>query len=231
VTETDKPKETPTMPPVLAAHNWRNNAELISACVQLGYLRPEWRTLDPTYGKGKWWTDWEPIELVRSDLFTMDESVDFTNLPHEDGSFDVVCFDPPYVAPGGRKTSTIREFHESYGTYEAPKNPQELQALINKGLAECARVTRPGHPTKGPGFILVKCMDYISSGRLQTASFWTQMAGIDLGLEVFDRLEHISGTGPQPTVNLDGSPRRQVHARRNHSTLIVFKKSTRRTRT
>jgi hypothetical protein len=39
-----------------------------------------------------------------------------------------------------------------------------------------------------------------------------------------DRLEMVGGARPQPKKNLDGSPRRQVHAHRNLSSLLVFRK-------
>lgn len=41
--------------PVLAATAWKTNADLIVDCARLGYLRKEWITLDPTYGRGLWW--------------------------------------------------------------------------------------------------------------------------------------------------------------------------------
>lgn len=51
----------------MAAGTWANNAELIrDAVVPLGYLRDEWRTLDPIYGLGRFWTLWRPRSLVFS---------------------------------------------------------------------------------------------------------------------------------------------------------------------
>ena len=38
--------------PILAIAKWSSNAALIADCARLGYLRKEWRTLEPTYGYG-----------------------------------------------------------------------------------------------------------------------------------------------------------------------------------
>lgn len=215
--------------PVLAAHTWRNNAELIADCHRLGYLRFEWVTLDPTYGRGKWWKTWRPAFLVTHDKHTLD-GVDFTDLPHDDGAFDAVAYDPPYVCTGGRKTTTMPDFHDRYGIGEtAPKTPKALQALINAGLTECARVTRRsrtvrGEPDKEGGVILVKCQDYISSGGLWLGTHHTLTHALELGLRLIDRLEMVQKRPrPQPRNRWDGSEVRQVHARRNLSTLLVLK--------
>ena len=36
----------------------------------LGYLRPEWTTLDATYGLGRFWKLWRPEVLIGNDLHT-----------------------------------------------------------------------------------------------------------------------------------------------------------------
>lgn len=205
--------------PVLAATAWNTNADMILDCVQLGYLRKEWLTLDPTYGKGNWWTKWEPDLLVKSDINPQApcmDPADFTSLPYATNAFDVVTFDPPYVCIGGRKTGSMQDMHAAYGMTDAPKSPAELQALINAGLAECRRVVKPG------GLILVKMQDYISSGKFWNGTYRTQRWAEYLFLETIDRLEHVAkAPRPQP------AGRRQVHARRNLSTLLVLQKGKR----
>lgn len=196
--------------PVLAASRWPDNAALIADCARLGYLRSEWRTIDPTYGRGNWWTRWRPIDLITHDLRI--DGVDFRSLPENDATFDAAAFDPPYIAPGGRNKSTVGDFNDRFGLHETPARPPELQADINAGLTEMNRVV------KRRGFILVKCCDYVNGGRVWWGTHYTVVAGLDLGLTLFDRLEHIGGTGPQ-------SQTTQIHARRNLSTLLVFRKA------
>lgn len=202
---------------VLAATEWRTNADLIVDCVELGYLHDEWRTLDPTYGRGRWWTRWRPADLVAHDLGL--DAVDFRDLPEADASFDAVAFDPPYVCVGGRTTTTMPEFHAAYGLTEAPRRPADLQAMNDAGLAEVHRVL--GHK----GMALVKCQDYVWSGRLYAGTHHTLTHALSLGFELVDRLEHIGKPRPQPPRSrADGQPVRQHHARRNLSTLFVLRR-------
>jgi hypothetical protein len=195
--------------PVLAATAWKTNAHLVEDVVRLGYLRDQDAVLDPTYGRGTWWKRWKPERLVTHDLRI--DGVDFRALPYS-GEFDAAVYDPPYVCVGGRKTTGIPDLHDRYGLADAPKTPQELQALIDAGLSSVARSVRPR------GYVLVKCQDYISGGKLWAGTHWTLTHGIEaLGLTPIDRLEHIGGVRPQPP------GRKQVHARRNLSTLLVFR--------
>lgn len=195
---------------VKAATPWPTNAHLIKACAQLGYLKEEWRTLDPTYGQGRWWVLWRPDDLVTHNRKV--DGSDFRCLPYPDGAFDAIAYDPPYVSVGGRKTSGIEGMYDGYGLIDAPDSPAGLQVLINDGLTEMYRLVRP------KGYVLVKCQDYVSSGKLWIGTHHTLTHGLSLGFTLEDRLEHISGQRPQP------ANRRQVHARRNLSTLFVFRK-------
>ncbi|HYF45463.1 MAG TPA: hypothetical protein VD926_04585 [Acidimicrobiales bacterium] len=202
---------------VLAAHTWPSNAELIADVAEL-YLDRDMLALDPTYGRGVWWQRWRPHHLIarsRDD----DPDFDFRNLPYEDGLFELAAFDPPYVSVGGRRTTGIEEMHDRYGLTDAPTSPRALQAHNNLGLSEVWRVLTPG------GFALVKVQDYISSGRLWEGTRFTGNHAAMVGFETVDRFEHVSPSPrPQPSKNPDGTPRRQVHARRNLSTLLVLRK-------
>ncbi len=97
---------------------------------------------------------------------------------------------------------------DRYGQHEAPKTPAELQRLIVDGFDEALRISRR--------LVLVKCMDYVSSGRVWLGAHWMLTHALGRGCEMVDRFEHVGEPGPQP------SGRREVHARRNASTLFVF---------
>lgn len=248
---------------VRGAHAWPTNAELLADVFAVHVPVRAWaRVVDVTYGAGVWWRIvGEPDVrhgLAGDNPKHFDDGVDFRALPEADCSFDVVAFDPPYVAPGGRKTSTIPEFNARYGIATTPPTPMRLQELIYAGLIECERVLRPG------GLLLVKCKDYVWGGRYWPGAYLTlRYAGEILEMEVVDRFEHLGEPGPQPAtrnrkallkaidtarraagrplVDLTGLDDAQVrrcaagegvqvdraqhHARRNHSTLFVLRRT------
>lgn len=195
---------------ILAIHAWPSNAELIADCARLGYLREDWTTLDCTYGLGTFWKVWQPKYLVGTDLDPAKSwtglSVDFRNLPWPARHFDCVVFDPPYKL-NGTPTDAV---DSRYGVDEVDTRQGRMD-LIRDGLTECARVL-------GDGYLLMKCQDQVNGGKVrwQTIEF-TSHAQI-LGLELVDRFDILSYR-PQPP------GRRQVHARRNASTLLIFQRA------
>lgn len=190
--------------PVLAFTPWETNAHMIVDVVALGYLRDTDLILDPTYGRGGWWKLWEPAGLVFHDLKL--DGVDFRDLPYATGVFDAVAFDPPYKLNG----TPTAEVDERYGV-DVVKTWQERHVLIAEGMVECARVLKKG------GYLLLKCQDQVSSGHVRWQTDIFTRVGIGHGLTKVDRLDMLGGRA-QP----DG--RRQVHARRNASQLLVFVK-------
>lgn len=199
------------------------NGPLIAAAATL-WIKPEDVVVDVTYGRGKFWTKVRPAHLTGHDLIL--DGVDFRQLPEADATVDVVVFDPPYISPGGRETSTLDgrngnggDFNDRYGLHFTPKSPDELASLIADGIREAHRVLRP------KGRLMVKCMDYVNSGGLFLGRHHVVNTALGLGMRQVDEFIHHSGTGPQPTENPDGSPRRQIHSRRAHSFLCVFQKT------
>lgn len=196
---------------IYAAQKWPTNAHMIVDCVRLGYLRSDWLTLDPTYGLGTFWRLWQPKTLVKADLYTHDitkgiDQLDFTRMPEiPDNWFDAVVYDPPYKLNGTPSPEERR-----YGV-QVPTRWQDRMTLIRDGVTECARVT------KRRGFLLVKCMDQVVSGKVvwQTDEItrWAKLAG----MTKVDRLDFLTDPRPQPHA-------RQIHARRNYSTLLIFQK-------
>jgi hypothetical protein len=207
---------------ILSVIGDRNNATLIAKVAKL-WIRPQDRVLDCTWGRGVWWKTFKPSHFIAHDLYTLD-GVDFTNLPEKDGTIDVVAWDPPYTALGGRETSTIDEMNDAYGLKDAPATPAELQKLHLAGMEEIKRVLRPKVKAKPGGLILAKTNSYVSSGHMVLGELFTMNTLIKLGFEICDIFIHWSGTGPQPKTNRDGSPRKQVHSRRSHSVLVVARK-------
>jgi hypothetical protein len=193
------PEEPQVSTPILGATAWPTNAALIADVARLGYLQRDWKVLDPTYGLGSWWKDFRPKRLVKHDLRL--DGVDFRKLPHRDRSFDAVAFDPPYKLNG-----TPSEPDERYGA-DVVDTWQGRLKLIDEGIVECARVTDK--------YLLVKCQDQVCSGKIRWQTHRFTDTAESCGLTLVDSFLML-GHRAQP----DG--RRQVHAYRNYSTLLVF---------
>lgn len=224
-------------PPVLSIDKYRHNGELIAAVARLGYLRPEHRVLDATYGLGVWWRTWRPDVLVAHDIDPAkapDGPADFTALPYRDGEFDAVTLDGPYRLNG----RPDENFDRPYGTHVRTRW-QDRMDLCVRGIIECARVTKPG------GVLLVKGQDQVVSGAVRWQTRIFADAGEGAGCTLIDRLDYLSHR-PQPATRPCGRcdglgvlgdlgrcgacegrgevATRQVHARRVSSTLLVFRK-------
>jgi hypothetical protein len=195
-----------TAPIIKAATAWSSNAEMIADCARLGYLGLDRTTLDPTYGKGVWWQRFRPHHLVACDLdpakSPIGYSVSFTNLPFASDSFEAVAYDPPYKLNGRPSDAEAR-----YGVHHR-SSIAERHALMIAGLVECARVLAPR------GFLLVKCQDQVASGRVHWQTDMCTEAATKVGLTKVDALLFL---------RYRHQDRRQVHARRNYSTLLVFR--------
>lgn len=197
---------------VFAISEAKNNAELIEECVELGYLHKDWVTLDPTWGDGRFWSNWMPDTLIPLDLDRSKSpsglSVDFRDIRWKPkGGYDAVVFDPPYKYSG---TPALGKFDERYGIQKYERW-QEREALILDGIAECVRVLARR------GFLLIKCQDQVCSGKVrwQTKTFSSRAE--DLGCRFVDHLL-LPSYRPQP------KGRSQKHARRNYSSLLVMQK-------
>src|SRR6202042_534972 len=184
-----------------------SNGVLVPAAARLGYLDGP-VVLDLTYGRGAWWTRYRPNELVVFDG-------DFTDTGFMDGSVPIVCFDPPYISTGTKAKTSIPDFYDRYGIGEL-SGWQAIRKLMEVGLGECARIVAAS------GFVLLKCMDYVESGRkVWNTVHFAHYGESCLGLALADRFVHVTGGGAQPQTNLDGTPREQKHSRGVHSELLV----------
>lgn len=201
-------------PHVLSATAWPTNADMIADVAKLGYLRKEWITLDPTYGLGTWWRKWKPNMLWACDLHPHPEDevgypvhrVDFRWLPFPADTYDAVVFDPPYKMNG----TPTPDVDDRYGVGK-PTSWKDRLVLMQQGLKECFRVCRPG------GYVLAKCQDQVVSGRVVWQTNMLADLALDKGHKYVDRLDMLRHR-PQP------AGRRQVHAHRNYSTLLIFEK-------
>jgi hypothetical protein len=197
-------------PRILSAARYHTNADLLLACVQLGYLRKEWATIDATYGLGVWWRKWRPDRLYASDLdpelSPAGQAIDFTHHPAADGSVMVWALDGPYKLNGTDTDGSGKR----YGVH-VPASRKVRHQLIMDGMAEGYRCLAPG------GIMLVKCMNQVNGGkrRWQTRIFSDH--GERLGMELADQLDFLFNPRPQKS---------QKTSHQNYSSLLVFRKLT-----
>lgn len=192
------------MSDVLAIGGWKNNAELIADVARLGYL--DGSVLDLTYGLGNFWTVWRPEQLTTNDLNPerdVEHSVDFRDTGWTAGRFDAVVFDPPYRLNG----TPDQDYDDSYGI-STPTRWQDRMAMILDGVKEACRISRR--------YVLVKCQAQVVSGKVVWQDIEMAKVAEECGARLRDRFDLVTPMRPQP------AGRRQVHARRNHSTLLVF---------
>jgi hypothetical protein len=188
---------------VLGAYAWSTNAAMIADVARLGYLCGT--VLDATYGEGKFWTEFRPPWMLTNDSRkSADFSDDYRDMRWADRSFDSVVFDPDYKLTG---TPSSVEKDARYGTDE-PKRWQDRMSDIELGAAECWRITRK--------YLLVKCMDQVVSGKMVWQTDRITRVVERYGGRKKDRFDFLNTPQPQP------EGRKQVHARRCYSTLLVF---------
>lgn len=214
--------------PVMATGPWKNNAEMIrDGVVPLGYLDRSWVTLDATWGLGRFWRFWQPDRLIGSDLVGgRDLTADATRLPFPDGAFDAVVLDPPYKLNGTSHGTGPATGDADYGVADDWGDGWEgRHALIRAMITDATRVLRPPIPRRGRrgarpgGILLVKCQDQVCGGRVrwQTREFADHAES--LGHRLVDRFD-LRSYRAQP------AGRRQVHARRDTSSLLVLRYET-----
>lgn len=183
------------------------------------YVRPGSTVADITYGKGVFWKNVpkDRYHVLATDIKT---GVDCRALPYEHGSLDCVVFDPPYMhTPGG----TAHVGHQNYENYYAnnvlqngsgKKYHEAVLDLYFKTGREAKRVLKP------EGVFIVKCGDEVCANqqRLTHVELINEFSG--QGFVVEDLFVLLRNNRPGVSRIL-----KQVHARKNHSYFMVFRKS------
>lgn len=188
------------------------NADLIAEVSRI-YMRDGDRVADPTFGKGVFWrnVDVGRIDLHPSDIVTCEDARhDFRDLPYDDGSFDHVVFDPPYMHSPGKPLvdGNYQNKATTRGMYH-----RDIIQLYREGMVEAHRILRP------TGLMWVKCQDEIESSKQCMSHIEIHDIAVDeLGMVVEDLFVLMQRGKPIVQHKV------QKHARKNHSYLWIFRK-------
>jgi hypothetical protein len=184
---------------------------------------------DVTYGKGVFWRKIPEGDYVlrKSDLKT---GTDCRHLPYDAGAIDCVVLDPPYMEGLFREDESLAGAgtHDAFRDhYSNGSRPAELQRkwhdavveLYVQSACEALRVLKP------KGTLIVKCQDEVSACVQRLTHVEIIMNYLKLGLYCNDLFVVTRLNKPGIT-----RVKVQLHARKNHSYFLVFKKGATRSR-
>jgi len=211
------PNGSPTNKLIFSARQG-TNYEIFPGILKL-YVRQGSKVADVTYGRGVFWktVPKDQYQLFATDIKT---GVDCRSLPYEDNGLDCVVFDPPYMhTPGGTAHVNHQNYENYYGNNgisagNGKKYHEAVLDLYFQTAREAGRVLKP------EGIFIVKCGDEVCANqqRLTHVELINEFA--NHGFVVEDLFVLLRNNRPGVSRVL-----RQVHARKNHSYFIVFRKS------
>jgi transcriptional regulator with XRE-family HTH domain len=207
---------------IFSAHSGTND-DLFPQILSL-YVAPGSIVADVTYGKGVFWKkvpkDW--YQLKATDI---NHGVDCRSLPYQEQTIDCVVLDPPYMhTPGG----TAHVNHQNYEGYYQNNNTkggsgkkyhEAVLDLYFSAADEAHRVLREN------GVFIVKCADEVCANQQRLTHIEITTEFTRKGFIVEDLFVLVRNNRPGVSRLL-----RQVHARKNHSYFLVFRKSNGKTR-
>lgn len=173
---------------------------------------------DVTYGRGVFW---KQVSKGTYDVRATDlrSGVDCRKLPYGDTTIDCVVFDPPYMhTPGGTAHQNHQNFESYYGNngtgHPSKKYHEAVLDLYFKGAEEAYRVL------KSEGIYIVKCQDEVCANQQRLTHVEIINELTRMGFVVEDLFVVLRKNRPGVSRML-----RQVHARKNHSYFLVFRKA------
>lgn len=201
--------------PVLTAKQG-DNSDLFPDILAL-YVLEGSHVLDMTYGKGVFWKDIDKSKYtlalndIKEGLGNMTE--DFRCMSFDNEVFDAVILDPPYMHSSKYK-SIKKSIDAGYrnNTSDGAGSMESVHSLYTNGIKEARRLL------KNKGIFIVKCMDQIESGKQKRAHIWIWQNALDAGFVDEDLFVLVSLA--QPALRW----KHQLHARKNHSYFLVFRK-------
>lgn len=182
---------------------------------------------DVTYGKGVFWKKVNKADYILhfSDIKT---GVDCRNLLYDNNSMDCVVIDPPYMEGFYRRNNehlagngTFASFREAYsdGSIYAQKEgaPRYHDAVLDMYYSagyEALRVLKKN------GILIIKCQDEVSANKQHLTHVEIINEYLKYGFAIEDLFVMVRNNRPSIS-----TLKKQVHARKNHSYFLVFRKT------
>lgn len=193
-----------------------DDAELLERMLCFYPKKETKRILDATINKGRFWRG-SRRKIVGMDInpaYNPDILADHADMPCDDGSFDVVVYDPPHIPNQGNDRS--KDFQDRFGLIvKAPaENGYNLTHTFRPFLKEAYRVLRKD------GVLFCKIADYVHGHRYQWAHIEVVNAAAEIGFTPCDCIIKVR-KGPIT----DPRWKKAHHARRQHCYWLVFRKS------
>jgi len=188
---------------------YTSNEAALSSIMKV-YSRGGMTVADVTFGEGVFWKniDTHKYAFFPSDLKT--NGVDFTDLPYEDNSMDIVVFDPPYRYTPAKNKATHHTERYELKPHMNIRTTKDVLNLYRLGIAECERVLKKG------GFLIIKCMDNIEAAK----QYWVHIDVMGMGDDLACR-DLVIVTPPSTVAS---RWKRQKHLKKKHSYFIVMRK-------
>lgn len=198
--------------PILTAKQG-DNGDLFPDVLAL-YAKPGQRILDMTFARGVFWRNVPDgtYDLIANDIAPDlgEYHDDFRNTRWADGEFDMVVLDPPYASRSSNKRSAIGKRYNN--ALHRLDTVEQMIDFYADGMAEAHRLLKPSC------ILVVKCMDEVAGGKQRMNHITILERASELGFLVEDLFVLLSkGT---PTMRHPY----QLHARKNHSYFLVFRK-------
>ena len=210
------PDGEPTNDLIFSAYT-NTNQEIFPKILHL-YVPKNSVIADVTYGRGVFWKS-VPKDYYHLLATDIKDGTDCRELPYEDMSMDCVVFDPPYMhTPGG----TAHVNHQNYENYyknnvsssNGAKYHEAVLELYFDGSRESYRVLKP------KGIFIVKCQDEVCANKQRLTHVEIINELLPMGFIVEDLFVVVRLNRPGVSRLL-----KQVHARKNHSYFLVFRKN------
>jgi hypothetical protein len=169
---------------------------------------------DPTFSIGNFYKKGIPEPKWKFDKYPQREDVvsaSSDNLPLEDGSCNVIMFDPPFVMSGENYNETKSGSGIISKRFTAFKTFEELKQMYSSSLKEFHRILKDG------GIVIFKCQDAVVCQKNHFTHCWVIYQAIHQGFYPKDMFILFAK-------NRLNDGRKQQHGRKYHSYFLVFEK-------